>query len=409
VNSILESHKTIHTLAIGLVALFLVACGGDSSSPTGTPQPSSGGDGDGTFGTVAPPPSNTLVQLEIEPTAGGHFLDQFPFGAVLETNVGKDGIPALTNPRFVGTNSVEATYLRDSDLVLGLVVDGEAKAYPHNILWWHEIINDIVGGSSVCVTLCPLTGTGMVFNGDAEDGSRIELGVSGRLINNNLIMYDRRDDSPDETNYPQMTAKGISGRRRDDELELMPVVETTWRYWKQLYPNTTVVSDRTGYSRSYVSYPYGSYRNPEAPPQFTTTPSLIDNSRANLLDWKQIAMGIRFGEIAKAYPIDNLGSQVAINDDVDGNPILVIWHAAERMIVPFSRIVDGQTLTFEQVSSSDPVYPYLLRDMETGTQWNLKGESLPNGALSGNSLQQLPAHNSFWFAWTTFWQNTGVY
>ena len=206
-----------------------------------------------------------------------------------------------------------------------------------------------------------------------------------------------------------MTGQGISGPRNGEELKLIPVVETTWRYWKQLHPTTTVVSSRTGFNRSYVTYPYGAYRDPTAPPTFTITPSIFDNVRASLLDWKQLTLGVRFGEMAKGYPFDLMGAQAAINDEIDGNPILVVWYADELMAVPFSRNVGGQTLTFERVTSNNAIYPFLLKDNETGTTWNLKGEALAGGELEGEVLEQIPAHNAFWFAWATFWQNTGVY
>ena len=399
--------------------LALASCGGDTT-PTGTPPPSGdGGNGSGSDpgGAAGPPtgsdpgtqpPPTSIDRLEIDPGTGGNFLENFPLGSVISGGVVKDGIPALTDPIFVALNSRDADYVLETDIVLGLYINGEAKAYPHNIGWWHEIVNDEVGGEPVVVTLCPLTGTGMVFDGNGEDG-RIRLGVSGRLFNNNLIMYDRRDQAPGETNYPQMLGKGVSGPRNGEELKLIPVVETTWRYWKQLPPATTVVSSRTGFSRSYVTYPYGTYRDPTAPPSYSITPSIDDNVRANLLDWKQLTLGVRFGEMAKGYPFDLMGTQAAINDEIDGNPILVVWYADELMAVPFSRNVGGQTLTFERITSNNAIYPFLLKDNETGTTWNLKGEALAGGELEGEVLEQIPSHNAFWFAWTTFWQNTGVY
>ena len=143
--------------------------------------------------------------------------------------VPRDGIPAMTNPQVVAPQ--EAHYLSDSDLVLGVVINGEARAYPHNLGWKHEIVNDQLGGQYICVTFCPLTSTGLVFDGTAPDSSQIELGVSGMLINSNLVMYDRRDE---ETLYPQMIYAGISGKHRGQSLTLLPVVETTWGLWRGL-------------------------------------------------------------------------------------------------------------------------------------------------------------------------------
>ncbi|MDP6778491.1 MAG: DUF3179 domain-containing (seleno)protein [Candidatus Latescibacteria bacterium] len=98
-------------------------------------------------------------------------VDLFPFDQIIDPGVGKDGIPALTDPTWITRFSTDVAYLRDSDLVLGVVVHGEARAYPHNILWWHEIINDRISSYPVIASLCPLTGTGMVFSGRGDGPS----------------------------------------------------------------------------------------------------------------------------------------------------------------------------------------------------------------------------------------------
>jgi hypothetical protein len=246
----------------------------------------------------------------------------------------------------------------------------------------------------------------MVFNGQGGDGSRIHCGVSGLLFNNNLIMYDRRDR---QTLYPQMIHVPIDGPGTE-ELGLLPVIETTWRYWKQLYPNSKVISANTGVYSSgrYQDYPYGGYRNLSVGPNFPSFPNLSDNATAQLFPPKTITMGMRFGETAKAFPFPTMGTEAVINDVVAGNDVVVVHYATENYALPFSRTVDGQTLVFEKVTSTDPVFPFLLRDQETGTTWNLKGEAIA-GSLQGKRLQQLPSHNAFWFAWATFWQNTGIY
>ena len=180
--------------------------------------------------------------------------------------------PAMNNPTFVSPE--EIGYVREDDLVLGMFVGGVAKAYPENLGWRHEIINDIIGRQPISVTFCPLTGTGLVFATADEQGQQFELGVSGLLINSNLVMYDRRDF---RTLYPQMIYTGITGDFKDQRLELLPVVETTYSLWKQMYPETEVAQSGTGleaygarandYASEpsiYVRYPYvsslGDYR-----------------------------------------------------------------------------------------------------------------------------------------------------
>ena len=384
-----------------LLSIFvLLSCGGKNSPP----GPSAGEGAPSGGGTNTNAPSAPLGRPS---QPGGHFLQDFPLNLVVEGGVSKDGIPALTDPLFDSAPWENAGYLLDSDLVLGVVINGEAKAYPHNIGWHHEIVNDVVGDRPVIVTFCPLTGTGMVFDGRGGNDIRITVGVSGLLFNNNLIMYDRRDD---KTLYPQMIFTGVQGPKAGHELELLPVVETTWGYWKRLYPDTKVVSV-TGESRVqavYTTYPYDTYRSADSEPLFPTFPELEKNATGRLFGPKEITLGVRFGETAKAYPFPVMGNDAVINDTVAGNPIVVVYYAREQLAIPYSRTVATRTLTFERVSSTDSLYPFMLKDKETGTVWGLKGEAIA-GPLRGERLEQVPAHNAFWFAWATFWQNTGIY
>lgn len=384
---------------IFILALGIIACGGKN---TDTGSLGSGNP----IGVPSGDESQNTAPINRPPQGGGNFLSNFPTDQILSGGVPKDAIPALTDPQFVDLTSSDANYILEDDLVLGVVINGEAKAYPHNMGWWHEIVNDVVGGQPVVVSFCPLTGTGLVFNGQGDDGNRITCGVSGLLFNNNLIMYDRRDNT---TLYPQMIHTSIDGSI-GGELQLLPVIETTWRYWKQLYPNSKVVSVRAGTytSNRYTQYPYGSYRDFAQGPNFPSFPALSDNPTAQLFPPKTITLGIRFGETAKAYPFTIMGEEAVINDTFEGTDLLVVFYRQEQYAVPFKREFNDQILTFEKIASTDPVYPFMMRDNETGTVWNLKGEAL-SGTFQGRTLTPIASHNSFWFAWATFWQNTGIY
>jgi hypothetical protein len=154
--------------------------------------------------------------LAAQPSEAGDFVSQFEDledvgNHIISGGPGRDGIPAMNNPDFVDPDQV--SYVAPDDLVLGVYMNGIAKAYPENLGWWHEIVNDVIGGQGISVTFCPLTGTGLVFDATNPDGSQFELGVSGLLVNSNLIMFDRRDQT---TLYPQMayTASSARGRTR---------------------------------------------------------------------------------------------------------------------------------------------------------------------------------------------------
>ena len=322
-----------------------------------------------------------------------------------------DGIPALTNPDFAPAPEIE--YVRDSDLVIGVERGGEVKAYPENLGWWHEIINDRIGGGFVSVTLCPLTGTPQVFDAADSDGSQIEFGVSGLLINSNLVMYDRRDDS---TLYPQMIYTGINGDYKGEQLELLPAIVTTFEMWKRMYPESEVAlwgtgldrypaSQQSRYSRVdlYSDYPYGDYRTNHDRlffPWTTDTPDL------SVYRTKEMVLGICLADQLRAYPFRDMGPEAVINDELGGEPLLVVFHEASHTALPYGRRVAGRTLTFYRVDPAGPLPEF--RDAETGTLWDLLGRAV-EGPLQGERLTQLPAYYSMWFAWSTYWPQTTVW
>jgi hypothetical protein len=412
------SWRRVASSLVVICTLATNGCGGSSSPITSAPPTSSTPD------NQTPPPSSQPLDDPVPadpvnrtPQGGGHFLFDFDVikNLILASGEDRDGIPALTDPLFVSADDPAAGYLLEDDLVLGIARNGEVKAYPHNIGWAHEIVNDMVGGEPVIVTLCPLTSTSMVFNGEDTDG-RIFVGVSGLLFNNNLIMHDRRDPGDNATLYPQMISVGIAGARTGNELAQRPVVETTWRYWKRLYPNTKVVAEvqaeGTGKPisydrRTYQNYPYGAYRDPITSPQFDTSPALSENPISELFANKDLVLGVRFAEIAKAYPFRVMADEDVINDEIEGTALVVVHYKAESFAVPYSRLFGRNTLTFERVDSTDPVFPFMIRDAETNTTWDLLGRGV-SGPNAGQQLDQIPANNAFWFAWATFWKNTGI-
>jgi len=355
------------------------------------------------LGLIVNPPLQASEFKGLE-TLSSHLLSGGP---------GKDGIPAMTNPLFVAPS--EVSYVGEEDLVLGVVINGEARAYPENLGWWHEIINDRIGDQSIAVTLCPLTGTGLVFNATDQDGSQIEFGVSGLLINSNLVMYDRRDDA---TLYPQMIYTGISGSFKDQQLELLPVVETTWAMWKRLHPDTRVAQLGTGLDRYgdrqrsnygsvelYLTYPYGNYRTNHGDlflfVQETATPDL------SILRAKEVVLGLCLDGQAKAYPFRDLPDGAVVNDVVGSTPLVVVFDRTSHTAIPYNRTVADQTLNFYAVAPEGPL-PVEFKDVETGSRWNLLGEAIA-GPLQGQRLVQVPAYNSMWFAWDTYHRGAEVW
>jgi len=188
-------------------------------------------------------------------------VEEDEFLSLLEENIAsggpaKDGIPAVEKPRY--TSAAEGDeWLVAEDVVFGVDYEGFVAAYPQRILVWHEIANETIRGEPISITYCPLTGTSIGFKGALTPETRSTFGVSGKLVNSNLIMYDRATDSQ----WPQILGKAITGSLRANRLEEFPVGWTTWENWKQQHSDTRVLSRDTGFIRNYGKNadPYGSY------------------------------------------------------------------------------------------------------------------------------------------------------
>lgn len=309
---------------------------------------------------------------------------------LLISSLPPEAIPALTEPSMVASDSPEAEYLLESDRVLGVMMDGRARAYPHRILWHHEIVNDRVGDDWIAITFCPLTGSGLVFDPHLDE-RRLELGVSGLLFANNLVMYDRFSD---EVYGPQLRVTGSCGNFRGKSLKQLPVQEMSWARWKGLHPDTKVVSSEQAFARNYRVYPYGSYN--ELTDNSLLQPMSVDRSRAI----KERVLAIREVDGGRGYPfgeLAELGDVVAVNEVVGGIPTVIFYEARDgQTALALDARVDGQTLTFEGAPDG------WWTDRETGSTWAIDGSAI-DGPLSGTRLEtRSDAYTLFWFAWRHF-------
>lgn len=168
-------------------------------------------------------------------------------GELLNGGPPKDGIPSIDNPEF---DTPTTTPFSEDETVIGVVINGEAKAYPFGVMNWHEIVNDTVGGVNITISYCPLCDTIVAFErGDTT------FGVSGKLYQSCLILYDRADDSL----FVQPWALGVVGPQMNQSLGRIPAVKTTLKAWLAQYPESQILATRTGHDRAYQGYPYGSY------------------------------------------------------------------------------------------------------------------------------------------------------
>lgn len=313
--------------------------------------------------------------------------------SVLWSSLPPNAIPALNEPSMVGPFDPGAEYLRAGDRVLGVVVDGEARAYPHNILWHHEVINDRIGDRWLTVTFCPLTGSGVAFDPTSIDGSPIDFGVSGLLFANNLVMYDRETG---DLFGPQLSASGQCSRFKEETLDFVPVLETSWDRWRELHPNTTVVGEGTGFGRNYQFYPYSSYDELSNDDLLFSMP--VDRRRPI----KERVLAIRTGETGgRGYPfgeLASLGATAALNERVGGLPVTVFYEASSGGTAMAYRVPSpgGVPLTFE------PDGDGTFRDHQTGSLWSIEGRAI-EGELAGTELEaHSDAYVLFWFAWRFF-------
>lgn len=328
-----------------------------------------------------------------------------PDNTIISGGPPKDGIPSVDSPRFASSYTGSG-----GDYVIGVALNGEAKAYPIQILDWHEIVNDVVGGVSVSLTYCPLAASGML-----HDRGSTTFGTSGMLYENNLIMYDRASDSL----FVQMLNKGIEGSKACQVLPLLPLFETTASAWGRMYPNSKWMTTQTGYSRSYGRYPYGDYEQTDST-LFTTSfdddrePYSMHSAKSRTLvvmAASDAGANITAPATVRLYPFPLLQT-IGV---ASGGDIVVVFHPAVRLAVPFATpstadipgyTGDARWMTFTaNAPGADGLRT--ITDDQTGSTWNWEGVCTA-GALSGRRLRHVPAYNAFWFSATSIFPQAEI-
>ncbi len=239
-----------------------------------------------------------------------------PVRQVMSGGVEKDGIPAITDPKWVSAQA--ATYLKPQDRVIGLVQGKEARAYPLRIVEQHEVVNDRLGGLPVAVTYCPLCDSAAAFD-RRSDGRELEFGVSGLLYNSNVLMYDRGGQP--ESLWSQLMASGVSGPAARQPLKAVPIELTTWKNWKERYPATSVLSAETGFQRDYSSSPYEAYYR-------SGRLMFPANPKSDRLPAKRPVLGVWSEKSARAFPLSAFGRESkSLEQEIDGRKFTVIFDA----------------------------------------------------------------------------------
>jgi hypothetical protein len=260
-----------------------------------------------------------------------------PLQEILSGGPPKDGIPAIDAPQFVPVST--ADFLDDREPVIALELAGEVRAYPIQILMWHEIVNDEIGGRPVTVTFCPLCNTAIVF--DRRAGGRVlDFGTTGNLRNSDLVMYDRQTESW----WQQFSGEAIVGELTGTRLGQVAARIVPWAAFRRDHPGAKVLSRQTGYDRAYGENPYAGYDDASSPPFFYAA-----NSSDGRLPPKERVVYLEDGDEAVAVPFSLLRKRGEIEVEVGDRTLVVRWAAGVASALDSTEIANGKDVGSAQV------------------------------------------------------------
>lgn len=300
----------------------------------------------------------------------------------------RDAIPAVREPTFAAVD-----YLGNEEPVIGLEIEGDARAYPLRILNHHEIINDVVGYVPLAVTFCPLCNSAVAYDRRVGD-MVLTFGVSGFLHKSNLVMYDEETESL----WIQLTSEAVQGPLHGTQLTRVPVTVVAWGAWKESYPDSRLLDYPSTCNSQpgggiaiiggclYDFDPYEGYR---------LSDRVFDEYGSNFTDTllhpKAVVLGVEVNGVAMAYPFENLSRELVINDIVNGLALVATFH-------------DGSTKAFERGGRTFSLGEGRTMVDDEGRLWDrITGEG------EAGQLPETPSVMAFWFSWAEFNEGTGVY
>ncbi len=371
----------------------IVATPDDSIAESPTPQPT----------------ATTDPAERIPPGARNQFRTDFrihsiPYHEIISGGPPKDGIPAVDNPQFITVSEADE-WIGDLEPVTVFQEQGDTRIYPFQILMWHEIVNDVVGGRPVVVTFCPLCNTAIVFDATV-DGRRLDFGTTGRLRFSNLLMYDRQTESW----WQQASGEAVVGRLTGSQLTFLPANIISWAEARDAFPQAQVLSRETGFPRNYGRNPYVGYDS------IASSPILFSGETPDQLPAMARVTTVELNGEAVAYPNAVLQELGVVNDMVGGVEVAVFWQPGLASALDnaqiaagqdvgangvFVRQLNGQMLTFALADGQ-------IRDEQTNSVWNIFGEAVA-GELAGEMLTAVVKVDHFWFSWAAFRPDTRIY
>ncbi len=354
--------------------------------------------------TTAGAPSAASIPFDTSEWKTDFSRHSVPFSEIMSGGPPKDGIPAIDKPEFV-TVAAAGRWLKPREPVILFEQGREARAYPLQILIWHEIVNDVVGGLPVVITFCPLCNTAIAFDRKVSDRV-LEFGTTGKLRFSDLVMYDRQTESW----WQQATGEAIVGNLTGARLGSLPARIVSWKTFEAAFPAGQVLSRHTGYQRPYGENPYVGYDD------VRSSPFLYRGRADGRLRPMERVVTVSIGEEDVAYPFHALEAVRVINDTVGGREIVIFFEkgvtsALDRPSIAdsrdvgtatvYERTVGGRVLTFKGAADR-------FTDVQTGSAWSILGTATA-GPLRGTRLAPVTSGQHFWFAWAVFRPHTRIY
>jgi hypothetical protein len=258
----------------------------------------------------------------------------------------KDGIPAIDVPSY--TRASEVDFLEDREPVIVVTVEGESRAYPLQILTWHEIVNTQFGDVPVAVTFCPLCNTAIVFD-RRVDGQVLDFGTTGKLRDSDLVMYDRQTESW----WQQFGGDAIVGELAGAELRQLSARIVSWREFRGMHPSALVLNRDTGFVRDYGSNPYAGYDDVDSPPIFATR-----NEDDDRLPPKERVVYVEVGKQAFAVPFAALVAKRTIEIETDEGTLLITWKPGVTSALDSAAIAEGRDVGSASVTLAGEPVPF---------------------------------------------------
>ncbi len=341
---------------------------------------------------------------------GDRFDPAFPEPLIDPLNImpggpAPDGIPPIDEPQFVTVAEAD-DWLSETEPVLVVDIDGDVRAYPVQILMWHEIVNDTVGGVPLTITYCPLCNSAITFVRNVR-GVETTFGTSGSLYLANLVMYDRAT----ETLWNQLDGRAVVGLLAGEKLEQLPGPMIGWADVKDAFPDVQVLDrNRTGAERPYGTNPYAGLDNPDGDP-FLFTRDVDGRAKA-----MQRIIALEAGDDAFAWTLEAISGQdapVATPAEINDTRAVFFWKPGQSSALETASIADGRDVgtvgLFESRTEEGPltfrVEDGAFVDNETDSTWTVAGTAT-DGPLSGTRLAPITFVRTFWFSWSTFRPDT---